>query len=286
MKQLGISPVIATVILTGILLTTITVAVYFSTSLIDANRQMMEYEAAKDQLTYAATVLEQVAFGTGGSRYIRFSLTSTGINFMNYGSYLDFRVCNVGGVCSQLRSPIPLQGIAVKGGPLVTTVSRLLYPETGDLSVEQRKLLVEPGVPLVIVYENFSRGAYAYLIAQRGRMIYNGAFNVTERAANVDCDWDGQLSNLPRCKFNFYTLQIVRLEFGRLGGSGTVPVVFRNVGVDTYNYTFSGSRLTVTAMVRDQANRILQQQSVTIDGPPANGCVVIIKIARINVSTG
>ena len=79
----GISPVIATVILTSIMLTIVAVALYYSTSLIDLNRQTMEYEYAKEQLTYVATALDQIAFGTGGSRYVRFSLTSTGISVVN-----------------------------------------------------------------------------------------------------------------------------------------------------------------------------------------------------------
>ncbi|MEM4847339.1 MAG: hypothetical protein QW794_06250 [Thermosphaera sp.] len=286
MSRRAVSPVIATVVLTGILLTTISIALFFSTSLIDANRQMMEYEAAKDQLTYAATALEQIAFGASGSRYVRFSLTSVGINFLN-GGYLDLRVCSLYGECfSPPGAPFPLRAVAVKGGPLVTTVPRLLYPETGELSATLNRLIVGPGEPLVVVYEDFNRGAYAYLLARRVRVIYNGAFNITETAAGIDCDGDGQLSNLPKCKFNFFTIQVVELEFGRLGGSGTVPVVFRNLGVDVYDYTLTGSNVRVIASILNQAGEVLAQQSFETDAPPASGCVVVVKVARINVSTG
>ncbi|MEM4853300.1 MAG: hypothetical protein QXQ60_07020 [Thermofilum sp.] len=281
MVRRAVSPVIASVILTSILLTAISVALFYSTSLIDAYRQMMEYQTAKDQLTYAATVLEQVAFGAGGSRYVRFSLTSAGINFLDLNKNL---IIEINGI--QLGESVKLRAIAVRGGPLVTTVPRLLYPEASEMSEELEKLVVGPGEPLVVVYEDFDRGAYAYLIAQRVRVIYNGAFNITETAAGIDCDGDGQLSNLPKCKFNFFTIQVVELEFGRLGGSGTVPVVFRNLGVDVYNYTFTGSNVRVEVKILNEAREVLARDWDQTKAPPASGCVVVVKVARINVSTG
>lgn len=285
-RRCAISPIVATVILTSILLTTISVALFFSTSLIDANRQMMEYEVAKDQLTYAATVLEQIAFGAGGSRYVRFSLTSAGVNFPSPGMYLDLQVC-AGGTCYYaIRDPIPLRVIAIKGGPLVTTVPRLLYPETGKLEDELEKLLVGPGEPLVLVYEEFARGAYAYLIARRVRVIFNGAFNVTEISANMDCDRDGRLSNLPRCRFNFYTIQVIRLEIGQTGGAGTLPLIFSNAGTEVRDFTLSGSNILVVASIKNEANEVLAYDDFTPEAPPANGCVVVVKVAKISVSTG
>ncbi|MEM0460339.1 MAG: hypothetical protein QXZ31_10770 [Thermofilaceae archaeon] len=281
MVRRAVSPVIASVILTSILLTAISVALFYSTSLIDAYRQIMEYQTAKDQLTYAATVLEQVAFGAGGSRYVRFSLTSAGINFLDLNKNLTIEINGI-----QLGESVKLRAIAVRGGPLVTTVPRLLYPEASEMSEELEKLVVGPGEPLVVVYEDFNRGAYAYLIAQRVRVIYNGAFNLTETAAGIDCDGDGQLSNLPKCKFNFFTIQVVELEFGRLGGSGTIPVVFRNLGVDVYNYTFTGSNVRVEVKILNEAREVLARDWDQTKAPPASGCVVVVKVARINVSTG
>ncbi|MEM1788434.1 MAG: hypothetical protein QW085_07580, partial [Pyrobaculum sp.] len=140
MVRRAVSPVIASVILTSILLTAISVALFYSTSLIDAYRQMMEYQTAKDQLTYAATVLEQVAFGAGGSRYVRFSLTSAGINFLDLNKNL---IIEINGI--QLGESVKLRAIAVRGGPLVTTVPRLLYPEASEMSEELEKLVVGPG---------------------------------------------------------------------------------------------------------------------------------------------
>jgi len=282
----AISPVVATVILTSILLTTITVAIYFSTSLIDANRQMMEYEAAKDQLTYAATVLEQVAYGTGGARYIRFSLTSTGIDFERLGQSLVVTVEPVGGGGGAVELSVNLSRITVRGGPLVTTAPRLLYPEGRRLEDEAGRLVVGAGEPLALVYEAFERGARARLEVRRVRVVYNGVVNLTEGSVGVDCDGDGAVSSLARCRFNFFTVHLVQLTFGRLGGAGTVPVVFRNLGVDVREAQFlRASNVRVRAEVVDERGSVVASDVFTTSAPPAHGCVVVVKVSSVEVST-
>lgn len=293
----GVSPVISSVIITSILLTVISVALYFSSSLIDMNRQLMEYEHAKNQLAYAATVLEQVAFGTGGSRYIRFSSASTGVNFENQSLFLVAQITPLGSsgascnpslnACSP-SCPLcvfSLIRLSVKGGTLVTTVPRLVYPESGSLSTEVSKVIAAPGEPLVIVYENFTKGAYTFLEVKRVRLVYNGAFSVSEKAAGRDCNGDGQLSTLLDCKINFFTIQVARLVPGWVGGSGTIPVIFRNRGVSVYNYSFISSNIAITVSIVDSNGRILLQQQLTTNAPSANGCVVVVKVSEIEVST-
>lgn len=293
----GVSPVVSTIIITSILLTVISVALFFSTSLIDMNRQMMEYEHAKDQIAYAATVAEQIAFGTGGSRYIRFSMASTGVNFENVSQFLEVQITpegspgasysSVPNACSP-SGPIcrfSLVRLSVRGGSLVTTVPRLVYPETGSLSAELSKVIVEPGEPIVIVYENFSLGAYTYLEARRVRLIYNGAYNITEKAAGVDCNGDGQLSDLPSCRFNFFTIHFLWLTPGPVSGSGTIPIVFRSKGGYVYNYTFTSSNIAISARIVDSSGRVIAQQQVATNAPPAKGCIVVVKVSEVEVGT-
>ena len=260
----AISTVIATTILTGVMLTIISVALFYSTSLIDMNRQTMEYEYAKEQLTYAATALEQVAFGTGGSRYVRFSLTSTRVSFKTFAATLEVRA--YGGAGDYLvYSDTPRQ-LEVCGGPLVTTVPRLLYPETGSLEMELEKLIAGGGDSLVVVYENFSRGACAFLVP-RLRAFFNGQINVT-------------VGNSMK-RYNYFVLHIVKLTYGRLGGSGTIPVVFRNVDLKVSEYLFENTdSITIVASLGETS------YLKTLEGPPADGSVLVVKVATIEISTG
>jgi len=260
----AISTVIATAILTGVMLTIVSVALFYSTSLIDMNRQTMEYEYAKEQLTYAATALEQVAFGTGGSRYVRFSLTSTRVSFKTSAATLEVLAY---GVAENylVYNDTPRQ-LEVCGGPLVTTVPRLLYPESGSLETELGKFIVGGGEPLVVVYENFTRGACAFLMP-RLRAFFNGQINVT-------------IGNSVK-RYNYFVLHIVKLTYGRLGGSGTIPVVFRNINLKVFEYVFQDTdKVTITASLGENV------YNKDLEGPPADGSVLIVKIATIEISTG
>uniref|UniRef100_A0A7C3SL96 Uncharacterized protein n=1 Tax=Thermofilum pendens TaxID=2269 RepID=A0A7C3SL96_THEPE len=261
----GVSPVIATVIMTSIMLTIISIAIYYSTSLIDMNRQVMEYEYAKEQLTYAATALEQVAFGTGGARYIRFSLASTRLDLVSspdelivYANFVEvFR-----GNLADLR---------VCGGPLVTTVPRLLYPEQGDLSEELSRLVVSAGEPIVVVYEEFRGGACAYM-QPRVRVFFNTQLNVTEGGAR-------------KC-YNFFTLHILNLRRGALGGSGTIPLIFRSTHLNIAEYRFPDVPSVAVRVVAGE-----KESSLTVSGPllcgsnPVDGSVLIVVRADVEVST-
>ncbi|MEM4900122.1 MAG: hypothetical protein QXM99_06910 [Thermofilum sp.] len=256
----GISPVVATVILASIMLTVVSVAIYYSTTLIDMNRQLMEYEYSKSLLAYAASALEQVSFGTGGARSVRLSLSSTGLNFERSSTPL---VVSING-----REVLRLLPGSVKlcGGSLVTTVPRLLYPETGLLE-EVDRLVVEEGEPLAVAYEIFSGRACAVLETYRVRATYSGLTHVQQG-----------LQSLP---YNFYVIHVINMSFGRLGGSGTVLLVFRNRGVVVNEYRFDTPVLNVVAQYGSKSS------SLTLTGSPsALGSVVIVKVSQVEVGTG
>jgi len=262
-RRRGVSPVIAAVILTGILMVTISIAVYYSTSLIDMNRQVMEYEYAKEQLAYAATALEQVAFGAGGARYIRFSLTSTGLNFEHHPDVLEVTI--TGGGSQPVTLTLRPARVAVCGGPLVATVPRLLYPEGGSLD-ELGKLVVGAGEPIVLVHERHAGRACAYLETYRVRAVYSGV------------TYAGSEERVP---YNYYTVHIINATLGRLGGSGTIPLVLRNLGTFVYQYSFGSPSVTVYARLGGY------QSELTLTGSPgAQGSVVIIKVSQVEVGTG
>ncbi|MEM1568624.1 MAG: hypothetical protein QXI84_09100 [Thermofilaceae archaeon] len=260
LKGRALSPVVATVILTSIMLTTVAVAVYFSTSLIDAHRQRMEYESAKELLSYAATAFEQVALGTGGARYVRFSLTSTSLSFEQTPYQLQLQIGGAGSLT------LPLRRVSVCAGPLVTTVDNVLYPEGGRLD-ELEKLLVGAGEPIVLVYESFSGRACAHLEARRVRVIYSGVTYVVE---------DGQ-----QVLYNFYTIHLVNATFGRLGGAGTIPLVFRNKGVVVYEYKLGTPSIQVTASLDGISS------TTTLSGASnARGSIVVVKVSQVEIATG
>ncbi|MEM2795403.1 MAG: hypothetical protein QXY49_06080, partial [Thermofilaceae archaeon] len=153
-------------------------------------------------------------------------------------------------------------------GALVTTVPRLLYPENstyGALEHALEKLIVGPGESTVIVYENFTKGACAFMETYRVRVIYNGNITVKEEGVNRN--------------YNFYTVHVLKLGFKTVGGSGTIPVVFRNIRETVIERrTSSQVSLTVELGPKYCTTRLPGKED-------ADGSIVIVKITEIEVST-
>lgn len=259
-KSSALSPVVATVILTGVMLTMVAVAIYYSTSLIDAHRQMMEYESAKELLTYAATALEQVALGTGGARYVRFSLVSTGLSFEALPYNLQVTIADGGTYSLEL----PVLRVSLCSGPLVTTVERVLYPEGASLA-ELNRLAVGAGESMVLVYERFSRRACAHLEARRVRAMYSGLTFVNEGGSLVP--------------YHFFTIHLINVTLGELGGAGSVALVFRNRGVRVYEYRLASPSVRVTVSLGGTSS------TVTLAAPGARNSIVVLKVSQLEVGT-
>lgn len=259
----GVSQVLTTVILTGIFITIIGVAIFYSSSLIDLNRQRMEFESSKDLLIYTATALEQVALGAGGSRYIRYSLSTAGINFVR-NAFGEFKV-KVNN--TDILSDKETSAIVVRAGPLVTNVFRMLRPEVEvNPEAQVNRLIVGAGEPLVIVYENFSGGAIAILRATRIRVNYLGTFEVLEAGKKK--------------KYNYFAIFYINITFGELGGAGKIPVILRNKGITTREYKLDGTAIRVEASL----DGISETKDYSGDAT-ADGSVLIVRIAQIEVST-
>jgi len=266
-KRRGVSQVVSTVILFSTLLVIIGVAIFYATSLIDANRQQMEYQAAKDLMLYAATALEQVSFGTGGSRYIRFSLTSTGLNFIP-DAYGPLTVTVNG---TTVISDAETSSIEAVGGPLVTTMFKCLRPPVEEPTAarnEVYKLVVGAGEPMVVVYENFTQGrAVVVMKPTRVRVNYLGTFEILEGGVTKT--------------YNFYAISYINMSFAQVGGAGQIAVVFRNVNVTTSEIKIPSPGIGVTVSLGPSS-----QTLSLVGNPAADGSVVIVRVADIVVSTG
>ncbi len=260
----GISQVLTTVILSSILLTTISVAIFYSTSIINARQQQMEYASARDTALYLADALEQVAFGTGGARMIKISLSTVKINFLNH-SLENFTVT----IDSNKIINEKLSEIIFEGGSLVTASFNLLRPSISEpeaAATELKRLIVSSGDPIVVVYENFTHGAKTFVYAPRIRFVYLGV--IPRRVGNTY-----EL-------YNFFEVSFIRIYFQDIGGSGTINIVARNMGINTSEIFVPSNSVTVTCTFGAFS------QTMTLQGETsADGSVVIVRIANIRVST-
>lgn len=255
-KRRGASPAVAVAMMTGLLLVTILIALYYSISLIDSNRQAMEYQHAKDQLIYAAMAFEQVASGMGEARYVRFSLSSVRLNVF-LGPILELNLSG-GGVVHTIR--VRSARIEVCGGPLATTVPRLLYPEGKSLD-ERERLIVEAGEAAAVVHEHFSRAACAVLETGRVRVYYYGSLGTHD----------------------YYLVTVVNVNLGVLGGSETVPLIFRTANFTTMTFRYDVCSVNLIA---SYAGTNKEVRLWCIPNTNTRGIVVVVKVVGVKVSMG
>jgi hypothetical protein len=84
-----------------------------------------------------------------------------------------------------------------------------------------------------------------------------------------------------RVPYNFYVIHLINATFGRLGGSGTIPLVFRNANVTVYQYSFGSPGVTVYARLG-----ALEDSLALTGSPGAQGSVVVVKVSQVEVGTG
>jgi len=250
--------------LTGVLLTTLGVAIWISTSVIEYHSQATEYANAKNLLTYLADAVEQVALGTGGARYVRFSLESCRLDFARGLGRLEVYVGD-----EEVVDDV-VDGVVLRGGELLGYVpTEVLYPEgTVEAGEELSRFLVRPGEPVTLVWEEWDRGPRTTLACRRVRISYLGVYRVLE---------GGELRS-----YNVFELSYVNLTIGRTHGSGTLPIVVRNLNSTVRELVLSANSFPISV---DWSGGLVASE-VLQGSPSADGSIILIRIARVEVSTG
>ena len=265
MKRKGLSVTVTTVILTGIMITILGIALFLSNTVVEYHTQATEYQNSKNLMTYLADALEQVALGTGGARYVRFSLRTARLDFVRDILEGDLEVKINNDVVFR-ESP---DALVLRGGNLLTAPPlNVLYPEgVTDPEPELEKYIVETGEPVTLVYEEFWEGPATILVCRRVRVNYLGVYNILE---------SGSLK-----QYNVFEVVFINLTIGRTGGAGIIPVVVRSKNVTLINYYLDDNSFTLSVYVAGQ----LKDQKVFTGEQTAAGTVVVIRISHVEIGT-
>ena len=265
MKRKGLSVTVTTVILTGIMITILGIALFLSNTVVEYHTQATEYQNSKNLMTYLADALEQVALGTGGARYVRFSLRTARLDFVRDILEGDLEVKINNDVVFR-ESP---DALVLRGGNLLTAPPlNVLYPEgVTDPEPELEKYIVETGEPVTLVYEEFWEGPATILVCRRVRVNYLGVYNILE---------SGSLK-----QYNVFEVVFINLTIGRTGGAGIIPVVVRSKNITLINYYLDDNSFTLSVYVAGQ----LKDQKVFTGEQTAAGTVVVIRISHVEIGT-
>jgi len=266
LNKMGFTITITTVILIGVMTIAVSIAIFYSNSLIEFQSELTEFENAKNLLIYSADALEQVSLGSGGSKYVRFNLRTARLNLLR-NFYKNISVF-VNGI--RVISDIP-DAIEIIGGSLVSVGGfRLLSPSINnptEINEEYNKIIVSAGDPLVIVYENQSNGARVVLLCKRVRVNYLGVYSLLK---------GGKTYN-----YSTFELSYIMLIINKTGGTGNLPIVFRNVNVTTNTYIFDSISIIINVIV---GGNVVETRTLTGESN-VNGSLVIVRISYVYVDT-
>ena len=81
--------------------------------------------------------------------------------------------------------------------------------------------------------------------------------------------------------YSTFELSYIMLIVNKTGGTGNLPIVFRNVNVTTNTYIFDSSSITINVMV---SGNIVETRTLTGESD-VDGSLVIVRISYVYVNT-
>jgi hypothetical protein len=202
-KRRGISHVITTIIISGVLLTILVVASYASTVILESQIASTEFEQAKSNMMMLDDVIQDVALRLGSGGYVQFNQRSGGI-----GIYEKTETVTI-------LAP-DLTPIFNKSTSMITLTYRTNRVPTSELSLRgTSSLIVNMTQTIGYLRVETGQGAQVSLDYNRTRVVPTGALEVGGAT------------------YNFIEITLIELVRGRTGGSDTVSVKVRNTAVNT-----------------------------------------------------
>lgn len=263
------SVTISTVVLTSIIVTSIVTTMFFASNIVESNAQSMEFSTAKNLYKYAADAIEQIALGSGGSRYLRIGLRTGGPWVFSNAFDLKVKVNGQYVIDTSSRGLY----LAFKGGSQVQTVYEVIRPEINKQIAYQ--VLVDLDDPMVAVHSAFLDGSWIFLESARIRAGYLGLYRVRNPSGILE-------------DYNIFEIIYINLTKGSIyGGSGEITLVFRAYGVREQELVFPGVN-SLTLNISRTASFLLPPATVTqtIAGDPsASGSIVIVRVIDVRIDT-
>jgi hypothetical protein len=242
-RKRGLSNVISTVILTGIMLTILLVASFISLNIINAQLVSTEFEQAKSNMLLLDTTVQDVALRSGAGGFVQFNERQGGIGIANQtGDSLSINATD--GETTYSANFNGLVEFIYSGGTLATNAVNSTSGYTslrGDLN-------------------------YAYV-----NMTQNLGFLRLEQedGAKIKLDYDRVRilsTGLVDSQTNFVHLIFIHLIKGITSGSGTVNVHVQNYQTITNTWEFCSGAVLFTIVHDTSPQQVIASYNLTQTG--------------------
>ncbi len=228
-KEKGLSEIVTSVILTGIMLSIALIAMGFANNMFAIQSESTEFDQAKNIMTNLAEVIEHVSTKQGSSGYVKFNSRTGGPSFVRDAKTLTLSVETLSGTlpydsinllsvqCSQLK---------YRGGSLASAAGKYLIRGT------EVPILFNNNASMGCVYVEQSDGAWIVIDYSRVNVLNLGTFNFSKGISAT--------TGLPIFELvNILQVNYINLLPGTFSGSGNIYVVAKCRSLETSYYRMS-----------------------------------------------
>lgn len=255
----GISNVISTIILTGIMLTILLVASFVSLNILNAQLVSTEFEQAKSNMFLLDTTVQDVSLRPGAGGFVQFNEREGGIGLINQTAD-SLSINATGGGKTNSSSFNGLIQFIYTGGSLATAAVNSI---TGYTSLRGDRSYA---------YVNMTQGLGFLRLEQ-------------DNGAKIKLDYDRVRivsTGLIDSQTNLVQVTFIHLIKGITSGSGTVNVQVQNIQTNTTTWEFSSGTVLFTVVHNTTPQPVITTCSVNQAG--ATQTVVIFSEIQVQVS--
>lgn len=225
----GLSEVVTSVILTGIMLSIALIAMGFANNMFSIQSENTEFDQAKNIMANLAEIIEHVSTKQSSSGYVKFNSRTGGPSFIRDAHTFSVRVEAYSGT-------LPYDSIQ-----LLATKSNLLKYRGGSLATAAGKYVIRGTEALILsnnnasmgcVYVEQNDGAWIVIDYTRVNVLNLGTFNFSKGISAT--------TRLPIFELvNMIQISYINMVPGTFSGSGSIYVVAKCRSIETSYYRIS-----------------------------------------------
>lgn len=228
-KEKGLSEIVTSVILAGIMLSIALIAMGFANNMFLIQSENTEFDQAKNIMTNLAEVIEHVSTKQGSSGYVKFNSRTGGPSFVRNAKTLTLSVDALSGTIpyySRNLLSVQCSQLKYRGGSLASAAGKYLIRGT------EVSILSNNNASMGCVYVEQSDGAWIVIDYSRVNVLNLGTFNFSKGIRAT--------TRLPIFELvNIVQVNYINLMPGTFSGSGNIYVVVKCRSLETFYYRIS-----------------------------------------------
>jgi len=255
-RNLGLSTVVETVILTSVMMVILISTSLFANSILNNNMENVEFEQAIQVMSSVDDIAKKIMFKPYSSGYVKTSFLTTIPHFVETGKNLTVYVNET------VLVSLPINVFKVRGGQSVgVSVNK-------DLVGNDSFILTNTTGSSSHIYTYQSDGAWVALDYRRIRSTYSGIVELYSQET-------GELE-----PFNLVEISVVKLTFGTVQVLEKSRIIIENIGTETKQMQDSGN-FTIDAQYSDDGKLVYLSD---LGGNPEYPTLINLSVICLEIS--